>query len=71
MEQLDIQKELLAAIVLEYRENQREKTRQVRLSRLREFKLVILSAGFGLMFGQCQFSGAVVEHVARLFGLSK
>ena len=66
-----MQKELLAAIVSEYRENQREQTRQIRLSRLREFKLVILSAGFGLMFGQCQFSGAVVQHVARMVGLSK
>lgn len=66
-----MQKELLAAIVSEYRENQREQTRQIRLSRLREFKLVILSAGFGLMLGQCQISGVVVEHVARWFGLRK
>jgi hypothetical protein len=71
MEQLDTQKELLAAIVLEYQQRQRDKKYLLRMARLREIKLVVLSAGFGLMLGQCQFGGTLAAHVAHLFGLSK
>jgi hypothetical protein len=71
MKQLNTQKELLAAIVLEYQQNQRAKKHLERMARLREIKLVVLSAGFGLMFGQCQLSGILAQHVARLFGMGK
>ena len=40
MEKVDIQKELLAAIVLEYQQNQRHKKHLQRMARLREIKFV-------------------------------
>jgi hypothetical protein len=70
MQQIQRQQQEILAALLEYQQNQRTRKYQQRIGRLREIKLVLLSAGFGLMLGQCQFSGAAVDHLAHLFDFS-